>query len=51
MGSAMLFNDRDEAGWRLVERLRGTEVHKPLVLAIPRGGVEVGAAIARGLRC
>jgi putative phosphoribosyl transferase len=49
MGSAMLFNDRDEAGWRLVERLRGTEVDKPLVLAIPRGGVEVGAAIARGL--
>ncbi len=49
MGSAMLFNDRDEAGWRLVERLRGTEVQKPLVLAIPRGGVEVGAAIARGL--
>lgn len=49
MGAAMLFNDRDEAGWRLVERLRGTEVQKPLVLAIPRGGVEVGAAIARGL--
>ncbi len=45
----MLFHDRDEAGWQLVERLRGSRVEKPLVLAIPRGGVEVGAAIARGL--
>jgi len=49
MGAEMLFKDRDEAGWRLVERLRDTVVQKPLVLAIPRGGVEVGAAIARGL--
>ena len=45
----MFFHDRDEAGWQLVERLRGSRVEKPLVLAIPRGGVEVGAAIARGL--
>ena len=45
----MMFHDRDEAGWRLVERLRGSRVERPLVLAIPRGGVEVGAAIARGL--
>jgi hypothetical protein len=44
-----MFNDRDEAGWMLVERLRGACLRKPLVLAIPRGGVEVGAAIARGL--
>lgn len=46
-----MFNDRDEAGWMLVERLRGTDTEKPIVLAIPRGGVEVGAAIARGLGC
>ena len=44
-----MFNDRDEAGWMLVERLRGSGLRKPLVLAIPRGGVEVGAAVARGL--
>jgi putative phosphoribosyl transferase len=44
-----IFNDREEAGWMLVERLRGETLHKPLVLAIPRGGVEVGAVIARGL--
>jgi putative phosphoribosyl transferase len=41
------FTDRDEAGWMLVERLRGQSLEKPVVLAIPRGGVEVGAAIAR----
>ena len=34
-----IFNDREEAGWILVERLRGTIMEKPLVLAIPRGGV------------
>jgi len=44
-----IFNDREEAGWRLVERLRGEALHKPLVLAIPRGGVEIGAVLARGL--
>lgn len=46
-----MFQDRDEAGWMLVERLRGTKTEKPLVLGIPRGGIEVGAAIARGLGC
>ena len=45
----MFFHDRDEAGWQLVERLRESRFEKPLVLAIPRCGVEVGAAIARGL--
>ncbi|NBX30907.1 hypothetical protein EBR04_10790, partial [bacterium] len=45
------FTDREEAGWMLVERLRGQSLEKPVVLAIPRGGVEVGAAIARGLGC
>jgi predicted phosphoribosyltransferase len=44
-----IFNDREEAGWMLVERLRGTPLEKPLVLAIPRGGIEIGAVLARGL--
>lgn len=48
MNEAMFF-DRTEAGWRLVDRLRGETLDDPLVLAIPRGGVEVGAALARGL--
>ena len=43
------FADRDEAAWMLVERLRGEALEKPLVLAIPRGGVEIGAVLARGL--
>ncbi|NBW87426.1 MAG: phosphoribosyltransferase [Planctomycetia bacterium] len=52
-----LFTDRAEAGWMLVERLRAaglaTTRHgaadRLLVLAIPRGGVEIGAVLARGL--
>jgi putative phosphoribosyl transferase len=52
-----IFADREEAGWMLVERLRAEglngprtgETEKPLVLAIPRGGVEIGAVLARGL--
>jgi putative phosphoribosyl transferase len=49
----LFFENREQAGWMLVERLRahgvGSDTEKTLVLAIPRGGVEVGAAIARGL--
>jgi putative phosphoribosyl transferase len=52
-----IFADREQAGWMLVERLRADglngprkgETEKPLVLAIPRGGVEIGAVLARGL--
>jgi predicted phosphoribosyltransferase len=52
-----IFADREEAGWMLVARLRVEgfngprkgETEKPLVLAIPRGGVEIGAVLARGL--
>src|SRR5262249_36096031 len=37
------------AGQRLRERLSGRSFVDPLVLAIPRGGVVVGAALAEGL--
>ena len=47
--NTITFADREEAGWMLVERLRGETLEKPLVLAIPRGGVEIGAVLARGL--
>ena len=47
--NSITFADREEAGWMLVERLRGETLEKPLVLAIPRGGVEIGAVLARGL--
>jgi predicted phosphoribosyltransferase len=49
-----MFRNREHAGWLLVERLReegavAAAATRPLVLAIPRGGVEVGAVLARGL--
>lgn len=49
-----VFLNREHAGWMLVERLRdcgasAAMTAPPLVLAIPRGGVEVGAVLARGL--
>jgi putative phosphoribosyl transferase len=47
--SYAMFMDREEAGWRLAERLRGLPLRRPLVLAIPRGGIEVGAPLARAL--
>jgi predicted phosphoribosyltransferase len=45
----VLFRDREEAGRQLAARLRELHLHNPLVLAIPRGGVVVGAALAREL--
>jgi putative phosphoribosyl transferase len=41
--------DRQEAGALLAERLESLHVEDPLVLAIPRGGVPVGAEVARRL--
>lgn len=45
----MVFKDRVDAGRRLAERLAGYVESGSLVLAIPRGGVVVGAEIARVL--
>lgn len=49
-----MFQDRVDAGARLAERLRARYAERPgerpsLVLALPRGGVPVGAAVAREL--
>ena len=44
-----MFEDREDAGRRLAERMRGLPLTRPLVLAIPRGGVEIGAILARAL--
>jgi putative phosphoribosyl transferase len=44
------FADRAEAGRLLAERLAAMGLQDPLVLALPRGGVPVGAEIARALR-
>ena len=44
-----IFRDRREAGRLLAERLAGYRDQKPIVLALPRGGVVVGYEIARAL--
>lgn len=43
------FRDRREAGRLLAEQLRGIPLYQPVVLAIPRGGVVVGAELAEAL--
>jgi len=40
------FRDRADAGRQLGEYLKGRQFRDPLVLAIPRGGVEIGFALA-----
>lgn len=45
-----MFADRDEAGLLLAERLAKLSLADPVVLALPRGGVPVGAQIAKRLR-
>lgn len=47
----MMFQDRTEAGRRLAEALSDLRDADPVVLALPRGGVPVGAEIARALGC
>src|SRR5438093_182855 len=47
--SGGLFSDRREAGQLLAEDLRSLAGEDLVVLAIPRGGLEVGLAVARVL--
>ena len=44
-----MFHNREDAGLQLARALRGREFNDPLVLAIPRGGLAVGAVLAREL--
>lgn len=46
-----MFSDRDDAGRQLAARLSHLRTADPVVLALPRGGVPVGLAIARSLGC
>lgn len=45
----MKFVDRRDAGRRLAERLLSLRENDPIVLALPRGGVPVGAEVAHRL--
>ncbi|RME17722.1 MAG: phosphoribosyltransferase, partial [Alphaproteobacteria bacterium] len=45
-----MFRDRTEAGERLAERLAEIDLPRPVVLALPRGGVPVALPIARRLK-
>lgn len=47
----MLFKDRADAGRRLARRLADQDLHRPVVLALPRGGVPVAAPVAAALDC
>lgn len=44
-----MFRNRAEAGLTLAQRLQGRPLHDPIVLAIPRGGVVTGDALAKQL--
>ena len=44
-----MFRDRHDAGERLAERLAGAGLVRPVVLALPRGGVPVAAPVAERL--
>lgn len=44
-----MFRNREDAGHRLVDAMKNRKLHDPLVLAIPRGGLPVGAVLAQGL--
>ncbi|MDP9427035.1 MAG: phosphoribosyltransferase, partial [Actinomycetota bacterium] len=45
----MILKDRTDAGRRLAARLAGYGDSEPMVLALPRGGVPVGAEVSRTL--
>jgi len=46
----MRFRDRGEAGRQLADEVAGLQLDAPVVLALPRGGVPVGAVVAARLR-
>ena len=45
----ILFEDRVDAGRQLAERLASYAEERPVVFALPRGGVPVGAEVSRSL--
>jgi predicted phosphoribosyltransferase len=47
----MIFKDRTQAGEKLAQALKDRAHSDPIVLALPRGGVPVGRAVANVLAC
>lgn len=45
----MMFSDRAEAGRKLAAKLKGLFLPRPVVLALPRGGVPVALEVSRTL--
>ena len=50
-GRIAMFKDREDAGRKLAQALTSFKADKPVVLAIPRGGVAVGYQVAEHLEC
>lgn len=48
-GNTMFLN-RSEAGHQLAENLKSYQAEKPIILALPRGGVPIGYEVARILK-
>ena len=44
-----MFKNRKDAGEKLAKALEKYKAENPLILAIPRGGVEVGLQVAKNL--
>jgi putative phosphoribosyl transferase len=49
MRRRLIFADRAEAGGLLAARLQDLRLDHPVVFALPRGGVPIGAEVARSL--
>lgn len=45
-----MFLDREDAGKKLAEKLKAYQAKKPLVFALPRGGVPVGYIVSKSLK-
>lgn len=46
----MIYKDRQDAGKMLAEKLKKYENEKPIILALPRGGVVLGYEVAKALK-
>jgi predicted phosphoribosyltransferase len=44
-----MFRNREDAALQLARALKGRELHYPIVLGVPRGGIALGAVLAREL--